>query len=61
MFCGTFSEGTIVDNTIQPAYGRNSQPGRGACYGTYYITDEEPTDILERYTKAAKGKEFKGP
>ena len=53
--------GQIMNNALQLKYGRNRHPGTGACFDTFYVTDEEFTAILEEYMKAAKGKEFKGP
>ena len=58
----TMRYGQIINNALQLKFGRNRHPGSGACYDTYYITDEEFTDMLEKYIRAAKENgEFKGP
>ena len=70
----TMRYGQIINNALQLAYGRKEcdcgkgsdrcecQNHAGAAYDTFYIHDEDFTDILEVYMKRAKETgEFKGP
>ena len=66
--------GQIINNALQLSYGRKEcdcgkgfdrcecQNHTGAAYDTFYIQDEDFTDILEAYMKRSKETgEFKGP
>jgi hypothetical protein len=70
----TMRYGQIINNALQLAYGRKEcDCGKGsdrceclnhtgAAYDTFYIHDEDFTDILEAYMRRAKATgEFKGP
>lgn len=70
----TMRYGQIINNALQAVYGRKKcdcgkgfdrcecQNNTGAAYDTYYIHDEDFTDILEAYmTRAKETGEFKGP